>query len=209
MKVMKAKVVFFTTVMILVSAIAFAGGKPVTKKEVSTSVELKSNNSVIINLQNLGGKTMGFDVYSQDGIKVCSGNLNGKERGKFRHNLNYLEDGLYTYEVTDGESVVYSVKILKEKNGSAELRCADKQVCTAITPSAANNRLVEVRLHKSKNATATIVVSDEMGEAISRKMVKEGQNVVLNYDLTSFPAGNYTIKVLDGRKLAGYRKVNL
>jgi len=99
--------------------------------------------------------------------------------------------------------------MLKNQDGSAELRCAENQMCAAITPVPGVENQVEVRLHKSLTSVATIVIVDDSGEIISERKEKDGRSLILNYNLSSLPTGTYIVKVLDGKNLAGYRKINL
>jgi hypothetical protein len=201
--------VLFVSVVLMVSAGVFAGEKGNLKKEMSMSMTLLSNSRVELNLQNLEGKTVISEVFDQAGNKIWFRNLDGRSKANVRFSISDLEEGLYTCQVKDGDEVVYSAKILKTKDGSAELRCSKNQMCTAIAPVAGIEKQVEVRVSKQRNTVATIVLTDESGEIISERKEKEGRNLILTYDLSSLPTGAYTIKVLDGKKLAGYRKINI
>lgn len=206
---MRTKVVLFVSMVLLVSAGVFAGEKGNLKKEMSMSMTLLSNNRVEHNLQNLEGKTVIPEVFDQTGNKIWFRTLESKSKANVRFSISGLEAGLYTCQVKDGDVVVYSAKILKNQDGSAELRCAKNQMCTAIAPVAGIEKQVEVRVSKQRNTVATIVLMDDWGEIISERKEKEGQNLILTYDLSSLPTGSYIIKVLDGENLAGYRKIKI
>lgn len=206
---MKTKVVLFVSMLFLFSAGVFAGEKGNLKKEISMSMTLLSNSRVELNLQNLEGKTVISEVFDQAGNKIWFRTLESKTKANVRFSISGLEAGLYTCQVTDGDGVVYSAKILKNQDGSAELRCAKNQMCTAIGPVAGIEKQVEVRVSKPGTTVATILLMDDSGEIISERKEKEGRNLILTYDLSSLPTGSYFIKVLDGKKLAGYRKIKI
>lgn len=206
---MKTRVLFFAMVLVLVSSGVYAGQKRIGKSQISTNVELKANNRVVVNLQHIAGKTVGFELFNQNGEKVIAGRMENRTKGNFRHNFNYLSEGLYTYCVKDEAGEIYSMKIIKTRDGSLELRCAEKQICTAISSSSDNNSQVEIRLHKPEASSVTILICEESGDAISERKIKNGENLALTYDLSAFPQGNYLVRVLDGKKLVGYKKVSL
>lgn len=206
---MRTKMVLFVSMVLMVSASVFAGEKGNLKKEMSMSMTLLSNSRVELNLQNLEGKTVTPEVFDQAGNKIWFRNLESKTNANVRFSISDLEAGLYTCQVKDGEEIVYSAKILKNHDGSAELRCSKNQMCTAIAPVAGIEKQVEVRVSKQRSTVATIVLMDDSGEIVSERKEKEGQNLILTYDLSSLPTGSYYIKVLDGKKLAGYRKIKI
>jgi hypothetical protein len=205
---MKPKVVIIAVVL-LFSTGAFASGKTRVKKEISANLELKSNHRVELNLKNAEGKIIVFEAFDQVGEKILTKTMEGRFQVSFHHNISDLDAGLYTYRVKEGENVLYSVKMLKNQDGSAELRCAENQMCTAIAPVAGVENQVEIRLRKSVGSVATIVIMDDSGEIISERKENDGRNLILTYDLASLPKGSYVVKVMDGKILAGFRKIKL
>lgn len=206
---MKTRVLFFAMMIMLISTGVYAGQKRSGNSHISTNVELKANNRVVVNLQHIAGKTIGFKLFNQNGEQVSAGRLENRTKGRFRHNFDYLPEGLYTYCVKDEAGEIYSMKIIKTKDGSLELRCAEKQICTAISSSSDDKSHVDIRLHKPDTSCATILICEESGDTVFEKKIKNGENHALTYDLSAFPQGDYFVRVLDGNKLVGYKKISL
>ena len=169
---MKTRVLYFASLLLLVSTAVYAGQKGAGNSQVSANVELKANNRVVVNLQHIAGKTISFELFGQNGESISAGRMVNRTKGCFRHNFNYLSEGLYTYCVKDGDQEVYSMKIIKNNDGYVELRCAEKQICSAISSTSGDKSQVEIRLHKPKSSCATISICEESGDPIFVSKIK-------------------------------------
>ncbi|MFW5705754.1 MAG: hypothetical protein ACOCX8_02010, partial [Bacteroidota bacterium] len=115
-------------------------------------------------------------------------------------------EGIYTYEVVNGEDVVYSARILKSDNGSMECRPAGNTALASISQPGTD--LVLVRLVNDLDMKSRIRVTDANGRLLYTRAIKKDGNYKINCDINQFPAGDYTFSVYCQNELIAYRKIN-
>lgn len=124
----------------------------------------------------------------------------------FKHKLSELPDGIYTYQIVEGDELVFSARILKQDENSMEYRTIQSASTASI--SKLNDEEVIVRLANNPDNKTKIRVTDEFGNQLYRKTVKNLESAKLTYDISQFPEGKYNFKVYSGNDLIAYREVN-
>lgn len=187
---------------LVVSTAALAGETDALK----ASVKLNEDANVTISLNGTSNHTIEIRVFNNTGEMVTYKRLVNSGTRVFNHKLSEFPDGMYTYEIVEGDEVVYSARIFKFDENSAEYQNLPSGATASI--SKLNKEQVMVRLAGNSDAKTRIRVSDEYGNLLHWRKIKETENARLTYDVSSFPEGRYDFRVYSGKDLIAYRKVN-
>ena len=188
--------------VLLTSFTAFAGGNEAFK----TSVNLNEDANVIITLDGESQNHVEIKIYDASGEMVTYKRLMNTGTRMFRHMLSELPDGIYTYQVVEDGATVNMVRIVKEDNYSAEQHNMPEAATAAISQQDENE--VIVRLANKIEGKAKIRLTDETGNLIDWRTVKDAENAKLTYDISKLPEGNYNLKVYNDSELIAFRKIN-
>lgn len=193
-----------TSVMLamFISIAAFAGGN----EAFTASVKLNEDANVTIRLNGDSPNTIEIKVFDNTGEMVTYKSLINKGTRIFSHKLSNLPDGIYTYEIVEGDELVYSARIFKHDDNSVEYHNIHSGPVASI--SRLNDEQVIVRLVNEPDSKTKIRVSDEFGNILYWKTFKVAENSKLTYDISQFPEGKYNFRVYSGGDLIAYRKVN-
>lgn len=190
------------TLAMFISIAAFAGKSEAFK----ASVALNEDSNVTISLNGDSPDKIEIKVFNNIGEMVTYKSLNNSGTRIFIHKLSEFPDGIYTYEVVEGDELVYSARILKLDENSIEYRNLSSGATASITKL--NNEQVIVRLANNPEEKSKIRVSDEFGNLLYWRTIKNVENARLTYDISQFPEGSYNFRVYSGSDLIAYRKVN-
>lgn len=187
---------------LIVSTAALAGETGALK----ASVKLNEDANVTISLNGTSNHTIEIRVFNNTGKMVTYKSLVNSGTRIFNHKLSEFPDGMYTYEIVEGDEVVYSARIFKLDKNAAEYRNMPSGPTASI--SKLNHEQVMVRLAGNPDVKTRIRVSDEFGNLLYWRTIKEVGNARLTYDISRFPEGKYDFRVYSGKDLIAYRKVN-
>ena len=205
---MKTLAVILTAMIVTLSAGLYANNGIEFKgdvKDVKVNLELKKDNQVSITIESLIDKALVLEVYDNNGNQVMKKLVNEHKTQKVLHNTNGIEEGFFTYMVKNDDDVVYTSRIIKDKDGSLEFRSEDSDVNASIERNGED--LVLVRMFKDEDAKATIKVWDEDGDYVYRKNIRKGQNLRLAHDINEFPEGTYSFGVFHEGELIALRNI--
>lgn len=194
-----------TTVMLaaVVSISVYAGGKGA----FNASVQLNEDTDVTIRLNGNSPDIIEIKIFDNSGELVTYKNLINSGTRVFKHKLSELPDGIYTYEVVEGNEVVYSARITKIDEHSVECREIPSGATASVSKLDDEKVQVIVRLANNAEARSKVSVSDEYGNLLYRRTYKDVESAKLTYDISKFPEGKYNFKVYSGDELIAYRKV--
>lgn len=172
---------------------------------IKAELKLKNNEMVEIHFSGNSTQTIGLKVFNDKGEIVFSKCLKNEGHQKLHHNIADFSTGIYTYQVIEGDEVVYSARLIKPDEASVE--CRNLKCGAMASISELGNKQVLVRLIKDEKAKSTIKVRDENGNLLYVKYIKKGQHLRFTHDISSFPAGTYTFSVYSKNQLIAFRRV--
>jgi hypothetical protein len=187
---------------VFVSFTALAG----EKDAFNASVQLNEDTDVTIRLNGDSPNKIEIKIYDNTGEMVTYKSLTNSGTRVFKHKLSELPDGIYTYEVVEGNEVVYSARVTKSDENAIEYLQNSSGSIASI--SKLSEEQVIVRFADNPEAKSKVRVSDEYGNLLYRRTMKDVESAKLTYDISDFPEGNYNFKVYSGGELIAYRKVN-
>ncbi len=186
---------------VFVSFTALAGGKDA----FNASVKLNEDTDVTIRLNSDSPNKIEIKIYDNTGEMVTYKSLMNSGTRVFKHKLSELPDGIYTYEVLEGNEVVCSARVTKSDENAIEYLQNSSGSIASI--SELNEEQVIVRFANNSEAKSKVRVSDEYGNLLYLRTIKDVESAKLTYDISGFPEGNYNFKVYSGGELIAYRKV--
>ena len=107
---MKSKAIQLTLVLMMIATYAFSQK---AADKVWTSVSLKGTDKVEIRMLIPDGEVLVLNVYNQKDRKVYSKKIKNKNNMLFTHQIAEFPNGIFTYELTNGDDVVSSTAIVK------------------------------------------------------------------------------------------------
>jgi len=201
---MKTLTVKLTAILVLLAAtMSLSAGND---NNLKASLNLKNSREVEIRLKGNSARIIDVKVFDNNGKLLTWKSVVNTGSKIVSHNIAEFPDGIYTYQVIEGNEMVYTAKVIKTAEGSLECRNLPEGTIASI--SQPNNDLVLVRLIKPLDARSKIIVSDDNGNILYRRLVKNTDNAKITHDISQFPTGNYYFSVYNRNELIAYRKVS-
>jgi hypothetical protein len=198
------KTLKLTTLFIIIglSLSVFAAGDG----NLKASLSLKNSELVEIALEGNSTQAIEIKVFDNKGNLVSYKSLAGSGTRTIIHKISEFPEGIYTYQVIDGDEVVYTARVVKSGEGSLE--CRNVPNCATASISEQNDNTVLVRLMQSVDEKSRIKVTDDEGNVLHRKVYKNTDYAKVTHDISKFPEGNYYFSVYSDKDLIAYRKVS-
>ncbi|MCF8364176.1 MAG: T9SS type A sorting domain-containing protein [Bacteroidales bacterium] len=169
------------------------------------SLNLKNNKAVEIHLEGQSSGEVQVKVFNNTGRMVSYKSLVNSGTKIVSHKISDFPDGIYTYQVIEGDELIYTAKVVKSAEGALECRNLPGGATASISKE--DSAMVLVRMVKSPESKLKILVSDDDANILYRKMVKDASYAKLTYDISAFPEGNYYFSVYKNNELIAYRKI--
>ena len=190
-------------VIFLMSSIAYANVSQTTYSNVK--LKIVNSNLVKITVKAEENESLKLEVLNNKGEKVLSGNIEENKTKRFSHKLDALNDGFYTYVVSDQNKALYTSRVVLTQDGAVEYKPENAMVSATIRKI--SEERVIINLAKEKDSEATIKVWDESGKELYAKQVKRGTVLRLTHDYSDFPEGTYSFGIFYNGELIALRKV--
>lgn len=200
---MKTRIIKTTAMlmMVMLTVSAFAKGKGTTE----TTMSLNSNHEVELNIGGSTASNFEVKVYNDNGFLVFDETLSNSGNQKVNHDITDFPEGIYTYQVIDGDDVIYQARVVKSSNNSVELRDLPGNTVASISEPATDRVLV--RLESKPGAKTRIRVTDIFGDVLYTKQINNVESARITHDISEFPAGRYNFSVYSGNELIAYRLI--
>lgn len=173
---------------------------------LKASLSLKYNKAVEIQLEGISEGEIQVKVFNNNGTLVSYKSLVNSGTKIVSHRISDFPEGIYTYQVIEGNELIYTAKVVKSADGALECRNLPGGATASITDE--NNAQVLVRLVKNLDSKVKILVSDDESNVLYRKVIKDAEYAKLTYDISDFPEGNYNFSVYSNNELIAYRKIS-
>jgi hypothetical protein len=176
-----------------------------TAATTDVNLRLSGDDKVEIHLKGASSQIITIQMYNGDGLPVFIKKVAPGDRAVVKHDVSILPAGLYTYQIVEGTELIYSAQIVVCPGGTS--------ICSSMTDGAVAAILqpdddhVLVRINQPVGCKTTIRVKDRQGNMIYNRRIAETGNHKITHDISGFPAGNYRVEVLDGRRLIAQRKI--
>ncbi len=205
---MNTLVIQFTVIFVLLATGLIANnGSSTTGDEPNSNVRMniKNDKQVELRLEGLPVENVTIEIFNNQGNQLDTENIICNRKNRVCHDIEGMDEGLYTYLVKENNKVVYAAKIFKSDDGSVEIRSEDAGANASISQT--DDDHVLVRLVKNANAKTKIKVWDEKGHYLHIKTIKKGTILNLTHDISEFPGGEYMFGVFHDDELIALRKV--
>jgi hypothetical protein len=153
---------------------------------------ITDNNSVIVSLASWKGETVNVDIVDAYGTVIFSDNV-ATINGKKRYQLSQLPSGDYTIRTSNDLRI--EAQVVTIQRGEVIEATVPTTTYKPMITTAANT--VDVNFLTGGKRT-NVIFTDRNGETVYTNSY-EGNSVNKRFDLSSLPAGDYTVYVSNGQ----------